>query len=275
MYDGRKKEEKMMTTRMWCLLFFGCVSMCLSPSIIRAETIRFATIDYCPFTCDPAKEEGREGVMTDVLREAFERAGHTLEITMLPYVRAVKSVQDGEYDGIVVVGKDYAPDLVYPDRPTVVQRVAFVVNAGSPWRYEGVESLFHVIVGIVKGYHYVDPGLVTYLEEEQNNEARVNVLHGNNTTKRAFLMLLSGRIDTFLEGEYTVMYELKNSELREKVMIAGYTTKAFEDYSGFSPHNPNADQYAQLLSDTIIELKQSGKLDDILRNYGITAEQKP
>ena len=67
--------------------------------------------------------------MTDVHREVFELGGYTLEIDMLPCTRTLNSVQDGSYDGIIVVGKDSGPNLVYPDLPTVIQRVAFVVNA--------------------------------------------------------------------------------------------------------------------------------------------------
>lgn len=257
------------------LLLFGWVSMSLFPSIVWAKTLRFATIDYCPFTCDPSKEEGKEGFMTDVLREAFEQTGYTLEIEMLPYARAVNLVQDGTYDGIIVVGKDFAPNLLYPDIPTVIQRVAFLVNAGNAWKYSGVESLSQVTVGIVKGYHYVDPDLVTYFKEERNNKSRVLVMHGEGTTRRGVHLLQANRITTFLEGEYSAMYELKKMGIIETVSIAGYTTEGFHDYTGFSPQNPDAALYAQILSDSLTELKKSGRLDDILNSYGINSEQTP
>ncbi len=256
-------------------LFFGWVSLCFAPASVLAETLRFATIDYCPFTCDPSKEDGKEGFMTDVLREALEPAGYTLELEMLPYVRAVEAVRDRRYDGIVVVGKDYAPDLVYPAQPTVVQRVLFLVNATSPWRYLGVESLADVRVGVVRGFHYVDPDLVAYLDQEKNNEDRVYVMHGNTTTSRAIRMLRNGRIAAFLEGEYSAVYQLKKMGIWNEVTVAGYTTNAFEDYTGFSPHNPNAADYAGILSDALARMKQSGRLDDILRRYGVTPELTP
>lgn len=256
-------------------LLLGWLGMFFYPSIAWAQTLRFATIDYCPFTCAPSKEGGKEGFMTDVLREAFEPAGYTVEIEMLPYVRAVNSVQEGAYDGIVVVGKDYAPDLVYPDEPTVKQRVAFLVNAGTSWRYTGVESLHKVKVGIVRGFYYVDPELITYLAEEQDNEARVHVIHGDSTTRRGLNMLLANRITTLLEGEYSATYELEKMGLNGDVMVAGFTDGAFEDYTGFSPHNSKADRYAEILSETLSEMKESGRLDDILRGYGITSGRMP
>lgn len=261
-----------MKARQWCLLLFGWVSLAFSPSILLAETIRFATIEYCPFTCNPSKAGGKEGFMTDVVREAFDGAGYTLEIHSLPYARAVKSVRAGNFDGIIVAGKDYAPDLVYPDQPTVVQRVAFLVNKGEPWRYTGVDSLTNVKVGIVKGFHYVDPDLIAYLAEQQDNDSRVHVVHGESTTARGLRMLQSNRITTFLEGEYSALYELNRMGISDTMVIAGHTNEAFEDYTGFSPQNPNATRYAQILSDTLTEMKQSGELAEILKRYGITAE---
>lgn len=67
----------------------------------------------------------------ELVQIIFEQTGYTLEIEMLPYARAVNLVQVGTYDGIVVVGKDFAPDLLYPDTPTVIKRVAFMMNAGN------------------------------------------------------------------------------------------------------------------------------------------------
>ena len=100
-------------------------------------------------------------------------------------------------------------------------------------------------------------------------------MHGEGTTNRGVRLLQANRITTFLEGEYSAMYELKNMGISESVVIAGYTTEGFNDYTGFSSHNPNATQYAQILSDTLTELKSSGRLDDILSSNGINPEQTP
>lgn len=264
-----------MTTLVRCVLLLGWLAVGFAPAITRAETLRIATIDYCPFTCDPTKENGKEGLMMDVLREAFGQAGYTLEIQMLPYIRAVDAVRNGSFDGIAVVGKTYAPDFVYPDEPTILQRVVFLVNTGNSWRYTGVESLSQALVGIVEGYRYVDLGLIRYFEKEQDNETRVYVLHGQSTTRRGLRMLRSNHITTFLEGEYSAMYEARKMGIADSVMIAGATTTAFEDYSGFSPRDPNAALHARILSDAIAGMKQSGRLNSILRRYGIAPLSLP
>ena len=112
----------------------------------ETKTLRFATIDYCPFTCDPLTENGKEGFMTDVVRMAFEPAGYNIEIDMLPYARALSVVQCGKYDGIIVVGKNSAPTLIYPELPTVVQKVAFFTRESESWTYSGQESLSYPLM---------------------------------------------------------------------------------------------------------------------------------
>ena len=232
----------------------------------QAETIRMATIDFCPFTCNPELEGSKEGFMTDVVRYALKNAGYDLEVTMMPYVRAVKQTRAGEFDGIVVVGKLFAPDLIYPQMPVVSQRVAFIVKKGTDWKYQGVNSLKTQIIGIVKGYHYVDEDLQSYLLSEENAE-KIQVIYGLDTTERSIKKLLAGRIDIYLEGEFSLLYALEKLGARDEVVFAGFTDNAFDDYVGFSPKSNKADELASLIGRTITDLKKTEKLNDFLTPY--------
>ena len=238
----------------------------------HAETIRMATIDFCPFTCNPDMEGGKEGFMTDVVRYALRNAGYDLEVIMMPYVRAVKQTRAGEVDGIVVVGKLFAPDLIYPKMPVVSQRVAFIVKKGTDWKYKGVNSLKTKTIGIVKGYHYVDEDLQNYLLSKENAD-KIQVIYGLDTTERNIKKLLAGRIDIYLEGEFSLLYALAKLGARDKVVFAGFTDDAFDDYVGFSPKSKKADELASLVSRTITDLKKTGELNGFLTpyigNYGV------
>lgn len=254
------------------LLSTTCVIICIfAPTIIKADSLRFTTIDYCPFTCDPLKENGKEGFMTDVLRATFEEAGYSIEIKMFPYARAVAAVNSGEYDGIVVVGKNYAPNLVYPDIPTESQPMSFFVKNETSWKYSGVESLSEVVVGIVKGYDYADVDLNRHFEEQSDSE-KIVMLHGVNTTERGLRMLQTKRVDTYIDGEYSVLYVLEKLGLSDTIIVVGYAANRFEDFTGFNPHNPKSADYAKLLSNKIREMKKTGELNKILSRYGIVSE---
>ena len=253
------------------LLLTCLLCACFAPAIL-AETLRFATINYCPFACDPAMEDGREGVLTDVLRAALEPAGVTIELKMLPFLRAMQDTQKGEYDGMVVANHELAPELVYPDLPTLRQRVAFLVKAGTSWKYTGVESLNAVKVGIVEGYSYVDADLNAYLKDHQKDASKVVLLHGQNTTEQGIQMLLRDRFTVYLEGVYSAQYVLMKLGLQDHVAFAGYSSGAFDDFTAFAPQHPKAQEYAALLSQAIKEMSASGKLKDILQAYGIQEE---
>ena len=246
------------------ILYFSIFYACFAS---EAETLRFATIDYCPFTCDPLTENGKEGFMTDVVRMAFEPAGYNIEIDMLPYARALSVVQGGKYDGIIVVGKNSAPTLIYPEIPTVVQKVAFFTRESESWTYSGQESLSKVRIGIIKGYDYSgDNELSTYISQN-NDTGLMDILHGQNTTERGIKMLLNKRIDAYVEGEYAVLYYLSKMQIRDQIKIADYTSELFEDYTGFSSHHPLSFHLAEILTNKIAELNQSGELDRIVGRY--------
>jgi polar amino acid transport system substrate-binding protein len=61
-----------------------------------AETVRLTTLEWCPYTCSTLPGDG---VTTSVLRDALKAAGHELEITFLPWQRAVDTAKKGEAHG--------------------------------------------------------------------------------------------------------------------------------------------------------------------------------
>jgi polar amino acid transport system substrate-binding protein len=235
---------------------------------VGSETINFTSIEYCPFTCDPLKEEGKEGIMSEVVRAAFEDAGYEIKIDIMPYVRAVRAVSEGKYDGIMVVGKSYAPELVYPKIPTLTQRMMFMVKPAHNWRYTDYNSLLALDVAmvVIKGFDYADDNLNDYVLAKHGN---LVTLHGLKSTKRGLDLLNLDRVDTYVEGELTALYYIDKYGYSESFIVAGFSARAFEDYTGFNPHSPHSSKYAELLSNKIYQLQQSGEFKRMLQKYSI------
>lgn len=248
------------------------LSILLLPLNSQGEVVRFTSIDYCPFTCNPLTEDGKEGIMTDVVRAAFEEAGFTLEIEIMPYVRAVRAVEEGKFDGIMVVGKYWAPELIYPELPTLTQRMMFMVKPEHPWRYRGYDSLSEVSVAVIKGFDYADDDINGYIKNNRESE-NIVMLHGNNTTQRGLRLLTIDRVDTYIEGEHTALYHIDKYDLKDEFIVAGFSARPFEDFTGFSPRSARAKEYAELLNQKIIQLKRSGELDEMLKRYGIPGQK--
>jgi polar amino acid transport system substrate-binding protein len=80
--------------------------------------------------------------------------------------------------------------------------------------------------------------------------------------------LLAGRIDALIEDRAVFQNYLYQADIPDQFAEAGV---AFEEdvYIAFSPSHPHATEYAGILSAAIVELRASGKLDRILKKYGL------
>lgn len=257
--------------RSFLILFFLIV--CLLPSHAVAEPLRFAMPDFCPFACDPSKEAGKEGFIVEILRKAFE-SHYTLSFEMFPYLRAVKLVQTGHYDGIVVFGKDFVPDLICPDRPTSSHRVAFYVKKETAWKYTGLKSLSTTSIGIAEGYKTGDRSTDDFLQKHADTK-KVTMIFGEDLTQRGLNHLLHDRFKVFMEGEYPARYAVVKMGIQDRVVVAGYLPNKFPLFTGFTPHHPKAAQLAKTLEETISALERSGNLKDMMQRYGITHDKAP
>ena len=63
-----------------------------------AETIKFATINWAPFY---GKELKKDGVVSEIARQALKRAGHTTKFHYMPWKRAMSQTAKGKkYHGL-------------------------------------------------------------------------------------------------------------------------------------------------------------------------------
>lgn len=207
--------------------------------------------------------------MTEIVRATFEEAGYDIKIELMPYARAVQAINEGDYEGIIVVGKKYAPKLVYPQTPTLRQRMLFMVQPPSDWQYSGYNSLLKVNLAmrVIKGFDYADDDINNYVSMKQDNLVH---LHGPKSVRRGLELLALNRVDIYAEGELTALYNIAKYGYHNRFIAAGFSQRTFESYTGFSAHSPDANKYAQLLSDKISQLQQSGQLKVMLEKYGIT-----
>ncbi|QTA83556.1 Uncharacterized protein dnl_59690 [Desulfonema limicola] len=56
-------------------------------------------------------------------------------------------------------------------------------------------------------------------------------------------------------------------EILDKIECAGYGSEVSFIYIAFSPVNPESSKYARILSQGIIELREKGRLQQILGKY--------
>jgi len=221
---------------------------------------------YCPYNCEPQSE--KPGLLIEIVKYAFEKAGHTVQYEILNWSRAVLETRKGKYNAIVGAYKGDAPDFVFPENGLAISQVCFYVKKENTWEFDGINSLSKVSIGVINDYSYGEL-LDKYIEEHKKDPERVQVNAGNDALEKNLSKLIKDRITVVVEDQAVMGYLLKKMGQSDAVRKAG-CLEAQNIYVAFSPENPKSHEYANILSKGIQELKESGRLKTILEAYGIT-----
>lgn len=242
-----------------------CYLLLLICSAAQADEITLVADEWCPINC--AVGDSREGIFIEVARKIFEPKGHRITYKILPWSRAVEEVRKGHYTGAVGTYPKENPDFVFPDSILRSGDEYFVLK-DNPWRYQGIESLEHISLGVVQGYEY-DDETMEYVEKHIKNPKRIQVISGNKATQSNVKKLLAKRVDVVLEDRLVMKHFLRNKPFSDEIVAAG-ATELTDLYIGFSPANPKSESYAKLLTEGLRKLKESGEFQKILDSYGVS-----
>jgi len=236
----------------------------LIPASVSCEVVTIVSDCWKPYIC--GSEAGKNGIAVDICMAVFKKAGYKFEFKIVPWKRAIIDTKKGKYNAIVCATKNDAPDFIYPEEPIAVQKTCFYTDQSSNWKYENINSLSGIILGVIGGYHYSEQ-LDKYIEKN-GNTGKVHVAQGNNPLRSNVFMLKKKRISALIEDPLVMQYYIwqnKEAGLRE----AGCVPERVKLYIPFSPKNSKSEIYAKILSDGIRELIKSGEMKRIYESYGI------
>jgi len=255
-------------------IFAGAIiSLCALGSSAHADTINIAVGDFCPYQCDPEKEGGRIGFMSEFTKVIFEKAGYTVNFTVVPFKRAIIGTEKGKYDALVC-NTGHSKTLLFSQQRIGALQQKFFVRKGNPWQYAGVKSLEHIVVASVIGYDLsaFSPEYEAYLKKNSDTPA-VQYIGGDDFILRNAKKILAGRVTTYNEDAGLFNYATMKAGIGDRFSTAGVLGEN-SLYMGFSPHNPKAKLYAEIFDNGIQVLRDSGELTRILSAYGATDWEK-
>ncbi len=172
------------------------------------KVVTVATLeDYAPFcqiigdsTPDglfhPGSDSrGFEGYSWDVLRESFHEMGFSIKLSVAPWARALKSVQNGTVDILFPTGKNSNRQQIfhYSEQPVNHTNFLIYVRKDYPINWNGLDSLNGLTIGMKRGFNYGDTW------ESTTNIKKYNI----STIIQGFRMLDYNRIDGFVGYETT------------------------------------------------------------------------
>ncbi|MDM8537093.1 transporter substrate-binding domain-containing protein [Desulfobacterales bacterium HSG17] len=235
-------------------------------SAVQAETISLVADEWPPFNGVP--DSNNEGFIVDVARTVFEKNGIHIVYEILPWKRAVEMTRKGLYSGIIGATKAEASDFIFPSEELFKFYDAFYVKKGSSWQFIQKNDIKHRSIGVIEGYAYIQ-WLLDYIHIHQNNLDRVQIMTGENPLERNILKLIDGRIDTVVDNENVILNVARQMNVLDQIVLAGYTTESSSIYIAFSPKLPKSKTYAKILSQGIVNLKETGEFKKILSKYGL------
>jgi len=241
------------------LLFFLVLSL-------KAETISIIADEWCPYNC--SQKGLNKGYMIDIATEVFNNKGYKVKyISNISWKEAIQKTQEGKYDAIVGAYKSDAPSFIYPKNSLGVSYNVFFTKTSSQWKYTDIHSLDSIKFGAITGYSYGEE-IDKYIEKYKNDSSRVQLISGNRAIYHNAKKLLYNTIDALIEDPYVIKYyfKLQDKQFPFKTVSTPFSEKI---YIAFSPTNPKSKEYAKILSDGVQELRENGKLKEILAKYDI------
>lgn len=236
------------------LLFFSI--NCLGKTItIRAD-------EWYPMNGDP--ESARPGYMIELARAIFEPHGYNVDYQLMPWKKALASVNGGFKDCVVGAVKDEAPALLYPKFHWGIDRNGLYVLKDDQWQFNGnIDSLRQRKVAVILGYFY-GSGLDEYFKN--NVGQAVQYVDDKEPLNTNIRKLLKGRVDTIIETIPVMNARLKDTGLKSKIRLTGAIGDPSVLY--IACHGKNK-KIIELIDQTMPKLRQSGHLKMILDRYDI------
>ena len=250
------------------LITISAVFVCnigVSNSASNVITVR-ADI-WAPYNDDPAS--GLPGSMVEIIKTIYKRAGYEIDYQIMPWTRSIMAVEKGTYDAIIGATTE-CPDCITPRESIGEMTSHFYVKTGNSWRYTGPDSLKTVSVGVIADYAYTE-AFDAYVEANQGDAKKVDVMHGDEPLQKNIKKLLAGRLDAIVENPLVFQWTLGGMGLKESDFgdAGAVENSKLELFMKFSPQKDTSQTYADIFDKGMAELRASGELKEILARYGM------
>lgn len=190
-----------------CLVLLA-IMLLLMPVHAPARTLTMVAVEWPPYTS--AHMPGN-GLLTQIVRKAMSRMGHTVNVVFVPWARALEMVRTGQCDGIIgVAPNEDRHNAMFFANP-IIQHTAVLfrrTGVGSP-TFDRMDELCPARVGVLRGSLYVD-----FLQKTPCLE-----LIELNEPLQGIKMLLAGRITYQLEDPLFMAEMLSSFKSDERTSI--------------------------------------------------------
>lgn len=251
----------------WVAALFLCLA-----AASQAEVITIRADPWLPY--NGVGQRKPDGYMIDLAKRIAQINGHTVNYNNMPWDDAIEAVRKGEYDCVVGAAKDDAEDFAFPAESWGKSNNAFWGMAETTWRFTGIDSLESIRLLALEGYSYSET-LDPYIEAHAS-DGKVMVINPiRRAANAAVSNLVARKADVFVEDVNVMQQTLRGMQMQDRVINLGALDELTDVYIACTPAKPRGAQYAQMFSEGLKALRNSGELQKILDAYGLQDWAQP
>ena len=222
------------------------------------KRVMLAATEYSPYY---GQQLPNQGVITEIIREAFKQNGYEAQIKFLPWKRALEMNRRGEVDALYTAWyrEERNQWFAFSDPLPIANEIGFFKRIDRTISYRTIEDLRPFKIGIVRGYsnppEFDRAGLVT----EAVTEDRLNIKK-----------LAVGRID-FVLIDKIIGLHIINIEVPESARILEWLhppLKIEEQYLIFSKKAQDYEKKRMDFNRGLRQIIAEGTVKAIIAKHG-------
>ena len=200
------------------------------------KQVILATTEYPPYYGELLPNQG---VITEIIREAFKHAGYEVKIKFLPWKRALEMTRRGEFDALFTAWyrEDREQWFGFSDPLPIVNEIGFYKRKDRKITYRTIEDLRPYKIGTVRGYSNPAEFDKAKLDTEEVTEDRLNIQK-----------LAVGRIDLALLDKI-IGQHIIDTELPESAQILEWLDPPLKKDDQYLMFSKKFDDYREKIAD--------------------------
>ncbi len=228
------------------------------------KTINLASTNWCPYVCD---SPSRPGYVVEYMRALLKLKNTTLQVTILPWSRAIEMSRQGHFDGLLTAVEAEAPDFILTRQKIDDYQMCFYRLSNSTFRYEDRASLKNRHFAAIQDYGYGKP-IDDVISATKDNE-RVTLINSSKPIQSMSGMLRLKRIDAFIGDSAVITRYLQEHRSDETIEQAGCLAKV-PFFLAVSPTTKRHSAILERIEDVLSDDRAPDLLLKAKQHYGLT-----
>lgn len=224
---------------------------------LEAERLVLASSNYHPHYADDLPQQG---VVTEIVRQAFALQGIEIEVVFMPFGRALYETRQGNFTGLIAAWYDEARvEHFFYSQPMYANQIVLFKRRSMPLNFRNYQQLAEkrLRLGVVQGY----------VQPEGLLQARLNTI-AVASDEQVFRMLALGRVDLVPADKHNGLYLLRH-QLPEYASQLEYIEPVLEQrpmYLVLSKQDPRSEQLMERFNRGLRELQASNQYRAIIQS---------